>query len=55
MFFAPLLFAMWLYFGPHSWLTSETKSHGVLIQPPRPLEELASLVLKETYGHMNSF
>jgi len=41
VFFAPLLFAMWLYFGPNSWLTSETKSHGVLIQPPRPLEEFS--------------
>lgn len=39
VFFAPLLFAMWLYFGTHSWLTSESQSHGVLIQPPRTLNE----------------
>lgn len=39
VFFAPLLFAMWLYFGPNSWLTLDTQNHGVLIQPPRPLNE----------------
>ena len=39
VFFAPLLFALWLYFGTNSWLTPGSQSHGVLIQPPRPLNE----------------
>ncbi len=41
VFFAPLLFAVWLYFGTNSWLTLETQNHGVLIRPPRPLNEFS--------------
>ncbi len=39
LFFLPLLVAMWMYFGPNTWLTSKTRNHGDLIQPPRPLDE----------------
>ena len=39
VFFVPLLFAMWLYFGPNTWLTPSSQNHGELIQPPRPLND----------------
>ena len=41
VFFAPILIAMWMYFGSSSWLTSQSQNHGVLIQPPRPLNEFS--------------
>jgi len=37
VFFAPLFFAMWLYYGSSSSLVTKTQNHGELIQPPRPL------------------
>lgn len=39
LFFTPLLVAMWMYFGPNTWISQQTQNHGVLIQPPRPLDE----------------
>lgn len=41
VFFAPLLVALWLYFGTNSWLIPRPQSHGMLIQPPRPLDEFS--------------
>ncbi len=41
VFFAPLLFAMWLYFGPNTWLNKTTQNHGVLIQPIQPMGEFS--------------
>ena len=38
VFFAPLLFAVWLYFGPNTWLNSSAQNHGELFQPIRSLE-----------------
>lgn len=39
VFFGPLFFATWLYFGSNTWLISSAQSHGELIQPPRPLND----------------
>ena len=41
VFFVPLLFAMWLYFSSNSWFTSQSQNHGVLMQPPRPLNNFS--------------
>ncbi len=41
VFFVPMLVAMWMYFGAGSWLTTQKQNHGVLIQPPRPLNEFS--------------
>jgi len=41
VFFGPLLFAMWLFYVPNSWLSSGTQNHGTLITPAQPLEEFA--------------
>ena len=45
IFFVPLFFALWLYFGPNAWLNSSVKSYGELLQPIRSLEsfQLTSL------------
>lgn len=37
VFFAPLFFAMWLYYSSNSSLVIQTQNHGELVQPPRPL------------------
>jgi len=39
VFFGPLFFAMWLFYGPNDWLSSSKQNHGTLIQPAQPLEE----------------
>ncbi len=55
VFFAPLLFAVWLYFGANSWLTLETQNHGVLIQPPRPLNEFSVISLNGAKWEQEQF
>ena len=37
VFFAPLFFAMWLYYGSSNSFVTKTQNYGELIQPPRPL------------------
>ena len=41
VFFVPMFVAMWMYFGAGSWFTMKSQNHGVLIQPPRPLNEFS--------------
>lgn len=41
VFFIPMFVAMWMYFGAGNWFTMKTQNHGVLIQPPRPLNEFS--------------
>lgn len=41
VFFIPMFIAMWMYFGAGSWFTLKSQNHGVLIQPPRPLNEFS--------------
>ena len=41
VFFVPLFFAMWLFFGSNTWLNNKTQNHGELIQPLRPLTEFS--------------
>jgi hypothetical protein len=40
LFFAPLLVAFWLYYGS-GWRPAGHTNHGELIEPPRPLPEIA--------------
>ena len=39
VFFAPLLFAMWMFNSSNHSFVIKTQNHGDLIQPPRPLGE----------------
>jgi hypothetical protein len=39
MFFAPLAFAFYLYYGGITWRPGHRVNNGDLIQPPRPLNE----------------
>jgi cytochrome oxidase Cu insertion factor (SCO1/SenC/PrrC family) len=39
VFFGPLLFAMWLFYVPNSWINTATQNHGTLVQPVQPLGE----------------
>ena len=39
VFFGPLLFAMWLFYVPNSWMNSKTQNHGALIEPAKPLDD----------------
>ncbi len=45
VFFGPLFFAMWLFYVPNSWLSSNTQNHGTLIQPAKPLDDLSLTTL----------
>jgi cytochrome oxidase Cu insertion factor (SCO1/SenC/PrrC family) len=40
LFFAPLGFAFYLYYGPMGWRPAGHVNHGELIDPPRPLPAL---------------
>lgn len=52
VFFAPLFFAMWLFYGPNTWLSENTQNHGELIQPLRPLDEFSiSSIAGKTWQH----
>ena len=41
LFFAPLLVSFWLYYGS-SWRPAGHTNHGELIEPPRPLPDIAA-------------
>jgi cytochrome oxidase Cu insertion factor (SCO1/SenC/PrrC family) len=41
IFFVPLAIAFWLYYGPGSWRPSGGANKGDLIDPARPLPEIA--------------
>jgi len=41
LFFVPLAVAFWMYYGPTGWRPSGDASKGDLIDPARPLPELA--------------
>jgi hypothetical protein len=41
LFFAPLAVAFYLYYGPLAWRPGHRVNHGDLIDPPRPLPEVA--------------
>ena len=38
VFFVPLFFAIWLYYGSNHAFVVNMQNHGELIQPPRPLK-----------------
>jgi cytochrome oxidase Cu insertion factor (SCO1/SenC/PrrC family) len=41
LFFVPLAIAFWMYYGPTDWRPSGDASKGDLIEPARPLAEIA--------------
>jgi hypothetical protein len=41
LFFVPLAVAFWMYYGPAGWRPSGDASKGDLIEPARPLAEIA--------------
>jgi cytochrome oxidase Cu insertion factor (SCO1/SenC/PrrC family) len=41
LFFVPLAIAFWMYYGPTGWRPSGDASKGDLIEPARPLAEIA--------------
>ena len=41
LFFVPLAIAFWMYYGPAGWRPSGDASKGDLIEPARPLPEIA--------------
>ena len=41
LFFVPLALAFWMYYGPSGWRPSGDASKGDLIDPARPLPEIA--------------
>jgi len=41
LFFVPLAVAFWMYYGPTGWRPSGDASKGDLIEPARPLAEIA--------------
>ena len=41
VFFVPLLFALWLYYGSDQAHTVNMQNHGELIQPPRSLKNFS--------------
>lgn len=41
IFFLPLAVATWLYYAPAGWRPAGSVNHGALIEPARPLPELA--------------
>lgn len=49
VFFAPLFYAMWLFYSPSKSLDINTQNHGELIQPPRPLKEFFLVGEKNYY------
>jgi hypothetical protein len=41
LFFVPLAIAFWMYYGPAGWRPAGDASKGALIEPARPLAEIA--------------
>jgi hypothetical protein len=48
LFFAPLGAAFYLYYGPMGWRPGTRVNHGELIDPPRPLPEVALPLGRQT-------
>jgi len=55
VFFAPLFFAMWLFFGANTWLSKNTQNHGELIQPLKPLNEFSMRSIAGTTWQEENF